>query len=30
MLNQVLPLNIHWKIHFKIQSPVNYEFTGLG
>ena len=30
MLNQVLPLNIHWKIHVKIQSPVNYEFTGLG
>lgn len=29
MLNQVLPLNIHQKIHFKIQSPVNYEFTGL-
>ena len=30
MLNQVLPLNIHWKILVKIQSPVNYKFTGLG
>ena len=29
MLNQALPLNIHWKILIKRQSPVNYEFTGL-
>lgn len=30
MLTQELPLNIPWKILVKIQSPVNYEFTGLG